>query len=162
MRANNAIVGETFHRGYMASAVGLYTAYLAATGEIKPSELPQEKRDSLFELSCVTPDTLADFSGYDAADGPDKFVDSLIENGPWDTAPMKLVGGGPEVLPRQLIPRPSRPARREGLLHPPRRRSRNDRHLPPAPAADHHHGPHERTADRATHALHGWGEPWRS
>lgn len=96
---DNAIVGETFHRGYMASAVGLYTAYLAATGEITPSELPQEKRDSLFALSCVTPDTLADFSGYDAADGPEKFVDSLIENGPWDTEPMKLIGGGPEVLP---------------------------------------------------------------
>lgn len=96
---DNAIVGETFHRGYMASAVGLYTAYLAAIGEIVPSELPQEKRDSLFELSCVTPDTLEDFAIYDDADAPAKFVDDLIENGPWDTAPMKLVGGGPEVLP---------------------------------------------------------------
>ncbi len=40
-KPNNPIVGETFHRGYMASAIGLYTAYLAATGEIDPSELPE-------------------------------------------------------------------------------------------------------------------------
>ena len=60
-RGNNAIVGETFHRGYMASAVGLYTAYLAATGEIVPSELPPEKRDSLFALSCVNPGNIAEY-----------------------------------------------------------------------------------------------------
>ena len=52
---NGAIVGETFHRGYMAAAIGLLTAYQAATGEIDPSTLPPEKRDSLFKLSCVTP-----------------------------------------------------------------------------------------------------------
>ena len=96
---NNAIVGETFHRGYMASAIGLYTAYLAATGEINPSDLPNEKRNSLFELSCVTPENLDDYLGYDGADAPAKFVDDLIENGPWDTPPVTLVGGGPEVLP---------------------------------------------------------------
>ena len=100
MQANfgdGAIVGETFHRGYMAAAIGLYTAYQAATGEIDPSTLPPEKRDSLFKLSCVTPSTLADYTKYDE-DIPG-WIDTLIEKGPWDTDPVPLVGGGPEQLP---------------------------------------------------------------
>ena len=94
---DNPIVGETFHRGYMASAIGLYTAYLAATGEIKPSELPKEKRNSLFKISCVTPENLEEYTKYDT--GIDAWIDTLIKNGPWDTEPVPLVGGGPEVLP---------------------------------------------------------------
>ncbi len=98
-RGNNAIVGETFHRGYMASAVGLYTAYLAATGEIVPSELPPEKRDSLFALSCVNPGNIAEYLQYDEPDAPAKFVERLLASGPWATEPMPLVAGGPEVMP---------------------------------------------------------------
>ena len=98
-RGNNAIVGETFHRGYMASAVGLYTAYLAATGEIVPSELPPEKRDSLFALSCVNPGNIAEYLQYDEPDAPQKFVERLLVSGPWATEPMPLVAGGPEVMP---------------------------------------------------------------
>lgn len=94
---DNPIVGETFHRGYMASAIGLYTAYLAATGEIDPSELPNEKRNSLFKISCVTPDNLDEYTKYD--DDIDGWIDQLIEKGPWDTEPVPLVGGGPEILP---------------------------------------------------------------
>ena len=94
---NNAVVGETFHRGYMAASIGLYTAYLAATGEIKPSELPPEKRNSLFKISCVTPENLDEYTKYD--EDIDGWIDTLIENGPWDTEPVPLVGGGPEVLP---------------------------------------------------------------
>lgn len=94
---DSPIVGETFHRGYMASAIGLYTGYLAATGEIDPSELPKEKRHSLFKISCVTPETLDQFTKYD--DDIDGWIDTLIENGPWDTDPVPLVSGGPEVLP---------------------------------------------------------------
>jgi ribose transport system substrate-binding protein len=98
---NNAIVGETFHRGYMASAIGLYTAYLAATGEIVPSELPKEKRTSFFDIKCVTPETLDDFLKYDTPTAAADFVDQLVENGPWDTEPATLIGGGgPEVLPK--------------------------------------------------------------
>ena len=97
---NNAIVGETFHRGYMASAIGLYTAYLAATGEIVPSELPKDKRTSFFDIKCVTPDTLKDYLKYDGPEAAGEFVDRLIEHGPWDTEPATLVGGGgPEILP---------------------------------------------------------------
>lgn len=96
---DNPIVGETFHRGYMASAIGLYTAYLAATGEIKPSELPKEKRNSLFKISCVTPENLEEYTKYDT--DIDGWIDTLIKNGPWDTEPVPLVGGGPEVLPGQ-------------------------------------------------------------
>lgn len=96
---DDAIVGETFHRGYMASAIGLYTAYLAATGEIDPSELPKEKRTSFFDIKCVTPDTLDEYAQYDEPGAPAAFVKQLIENGPWDTEPATLVGGGgPEVL----------------------------------------------------------------
>lgn len=96
---NNAIVGETFHRGYMASAIGLYTAYLAATGEIDPSELPNEKRTSFFDIKCVTPDNLDEYAQYDEPGAAAAFVKELIENGPWDTEPATLVGGGgPEVL----------------------------------------------------------------
>ena len=99
-RGNKAIVGETFHRGYMASAVGLYTAYLTATGKITPSTLPPEKRESLFELSCVTPDNYQQYVKYDAPDAAATFVDALIEKGPWDTSPMKLIGAGPEEMPK--------------------------------------------------------------
>lgn len=95
-RGNNAIVGETFHRGYMASAVGLYTAYLAATGEIVPSELSDDKRESLFSLSCVTPANYEQYLQYDEPGAAAAFVDRLIENGPWNTEPMPLVGGGRE------------------------------------------------------------------
>ena len=98
-RGKNAIVGETFHRGYMASSVGLYTAYLAATGKIVPSELPPEKRDSLFALSCVNPGNIAEYLQYDAPDAPKKFVERLLVRGPWATEPMPLVAGGPEVKP---------------------------------------------------------------
>lgn len=96
---DNPIVGETFHRGYMASAIGLYTAYLAATGKIDPSKLPHEKRDSLFKISCVTPQNLADYTKYDTQAYKDQFIDGLIKNGPWDAQPVPLVGGGPEKLP---------------------------------------------------------------
>jgi len=98
-RGDNAIVGETFHRGYMASAVGLYTAYLAAKGEVVPSALPENKRESLFDLSCVTPDNIGDYLQYDEPGAPAAFVDRLVESGPWDAAPMPLVGGGVEALP---------------------------------------------------------------
>lgn len=94
---NDAIVGETFHRGYMAAAIGLYTSYLAATGEITPSELPDEQRNSLFQLECVTPETLDEFTKYD--DDIDGWIDTLVENGPWDTNPVPLVGAGPEKMP---------------------------------------------------------------
>ena len=93
-RGGNAIVGETFHRGYMASAVGLYTAYLAATGEVVPSTLPPEKRESLFKLSCVTRSNYQQYLQYDEPDAPKQFVERLVKNGPWNTEPMPLVGGG--------------------------------------------------------------------
>ena len=93
-RGGNAIVGETFHRGYMASAVGLYTAYLAATGEIVPSKLSDDKRESLFKLSCVTPSNYQQYLQYDAPGAPAAFVDGMIANGPWAAEPMPLVGGG--------------------------------------------------------------------
>lgn len=99
-RGDHAIVGETFHRGYMASAVGLYTAYLAATGQIDLGKLPHEKRESLFALSCVTPDNYEQYVKYDAPDAPAKFVDALVEKGPWNTPPMTLIGAGPEVMPK--------------------------------------------------------------
>lgn len=98
-RGDNAIVGETFHRGYMASAIGLYTAYLAASDQIEPSDLPLEKRESLFALSCVTPSNYEQYLQYDAEGAQAAFVDRLIEAGPWDAEPVPLVGGGAEVLP---------------------------------------------------------------
>ena len=99
-RGNNAIVGETFHRGYMASAVGLYTAYLAASGQMKPSEQPLEKRESLFKLSCVTPSNYKDYLKYDEPDAPAKFVEQVEKVGPWAAEPMPLVGGGAEEMPK--------------------------------------------------------------
>ncbi len=99
-RGDHAIVGETFHRGYMASAVGLYTAYLAAEGKIVPSELPHEKRESLFQLSCVTPDNYQQYLKYDGPDAAGQFVDELVEKGPWNTPPMTLIGAGPEEMPK--------------------------------------------------------------
>ena len=98
-RGDNAIVGETFHRGYMASAIGLYTAYLAASGQIVPSELEDDKRESFFKLSCVTPENYEQYLQYDEEGAPAAFVERLIESGPWDTEPVPMVGGGVEVLP---------------------------------------------------------------
>jgi len=94
---NDAIVGETFHRGYMAAAIGLLTAYQAATGEIDVSELPPEKRNSLFDIACVTPEEVDEFAKYDK--DIDGWIDTLMENGPWDTEPVPLVGAGPEEMP---------------------------------------------------------------
>ena len=99
-RGNKAIVGETFHRGYMASAVGLYTAYLAASGQMKPGEQPLEKRESLFKLSCLTPENYKDYLKYDEADAPAKFIEQLEKTGPWAAEPMPLVGGGAEEMPK--------------------------------------------------------------
>ncbi len=98
-RGNNAIVGETFHRGYMASAVGLYTAYLAATGKIDPSKEPLEHRESLFKLSCVTPTNYKEYLKYDEPGAPAAFIEQLEKVGPWAAEPMPLVGGGAEVMP---------------------------------------------------------------
>ena len=98
-RGDNAIVGETFHRGYMASSIGLYTAYLAASGQIVPSELEDNKRESFFKLSCVTPANYEQYLQYDEPGAPDTFVQKLMVTGPWDTEPVPLVGGGVEVLP---------------------------------------------------------------
>ena len=98
-RGGNAIVGETFHRGYMASAVGLYTAYLAATGKIDPSKEPLEHRESLFKLSCVTPANYKEYLKYDVAGAADAFIEQLEKTGPWAAEPMPLVGGGAEVMP---------------------------------------------------------------
>ncbi len=94
---NSPVVAETFHRGFMAAAIGLYTAYEAATGKIDPSTLPHEKRDSLFKLDCVTP---TDFKQYTKWDNDiDSWISQLVKNGPWSTDPTPLVGGGPEKLP---------------------------------------------------------------
>lgn len=99
-RGNSAIVGETFHRGYMASAVGLYTAYLAATGKIDPSKEPLEHRESLFKLSCVTPANYKEYLKYDEPGAADAFIEQLEKTGPWAAEPMPLVGGGAEVMPK--------------------------------------------------------------
>ncbi len=94
---NTPIVSETFHRGFMAAAIGLYTGYLAATGKIDPSTLPHEKRDSLFKLACVTPKNFSDYTKFD--NKIDSWIDTLIAHDPWTTDPTPLVGGGPEKLP---------------------------------------------------------------
>ena len=79
------IVGETFHRGYMAASIGLFTAYQAATGALDVSKLPQEQRDSLFKLSLrLAADTRPDYTKYDS-DIPG-WIDTLIANGPFNTA----------------------------------------------------------------------------
>ena len=91
------VVGETFHRGYMAASIGLYTAYLAATGGLDPSTMPQEQRDSLFKLACVTPANYDQYTKYDQ--NIPGWVDSLVQNGPFKTEPTPLVGQGPEKLP---------------------------------------------------------------
>lgn len=97
MKQGVPIVGETFHRGYMASAIGLYTAYQAATGELDVANLPPEQRHSLFKLSCVTPDTLGEYTVYD--ENIPGWIDTLIANGPFNTEPVPVVGQGPEQLP---------------------------------------------------------------
>jgi ribose transport system substrate-binding protein len=95
---NSPVVGETFHRGFMASSIGLYTAYLAATGKIDPSTLPPEKRDSLFKLACVTPSNFEEYTKWDGDVAG--WVDTLVAKGdPWSVEPTPLVGQGPEKLP---------------------------------------------------------------
>ena len=96
-QANSPIVAETFHRGFMAAAIGLYTAYLAATGKIDPSTLPHEKRDSLFKLVCVTPQNFEQYTKWDS--NISGWIDTLVAHDPWTTDPTPLVGGGPEKMP---------------------------------------------------------------
>lgn len=96
-QANSPVVAETFHRGFMAASIGLYTGYLAATGKIDPSKLPHEKRDSLFKLVCVTPQNFKDYTKWDS--NINGWIDTLLANDPWTTEPTPLVGGGPEKLP---------------------------------------------------------------
>ena len=91
------IVGETFHRGYMAASIGLYTAYQAATGAIDVSKMPQDQRDSLFKLACVSPQNYQEYTKYDS--NIPGWIDTLIANGPFKTEPTPLVGQGPEKLP---------------------------------------------------------------
>ena len=91
------IVGETFHRGYMAASIGLYTAYLAATGGLDAGSIPQEQRDSLFKLACVTPQNYDQYTKYDS--NIPGWIDTLVQNGPFKTEPTPLVGQGPEKLP---------------------------------------------------------------
>ena len=91
------IVGETFHRGYMAASIGLYTAYLAATGGLNPGSMPQDQRDSLFKLACVSPQTMDQYTKYDQ--NIPAWIDTLVANGPFKTDPTPLVGQGPEKLP---------------------------------------------------------------
>ena len=91
------IVGETFHRGYMAASIGLYTAYQAATGAIDPAAIPQEQRDSLFKLACVSPKNMDEYTKYDQ--NIPAWIDTLVANGPFKTDPTPLVGQGPEKLP---------------------------------------------------------------
>jgi ribose transport system substrate-binding protein len=98
---NKAIVGETFHRGYAASAIGLYTAYLAATGKIDPSKLPHSQRDSMFKIACVDNTNLAQYTKWD--NNISGWIDTLIKNGPWATDPFPLVAGGPEKTPAGWI-----------------------------------------------------------
>ena len=97
MKQGVPIVGETFHRGYMAASIGLYTAYQAATGAIDVSKLPQEQRDSLFKLSLRH---AAELPGVHQV-RPDipGWIDTLIANGPSRREPTPLVGQGPEKLP---------------------------------------------------------------
>lgn len=97
MKQGVPIVGETFHRGYMAASIGLYTAYQAATGELDVAKMPQEQRDSLFKISCVTPADLDQYTKYD--ENIPAWIDSLVANGPFKTEPVPLVGQGPEKLP---------------------------------------------------------------
>ena len=95
---NSPVVGETFHRGFMAASIGLYTAYLAATGKIDPSTLPKEKRDSLFKLQCVGPSDFEQYTKWDS--DVDGWVSTLVDGGdPWNVEPTPLVGQGPEQMP---------------------------------------------------------------
>ena len=46
----------------------------------------------------MTPENLSEYTKFD--DNPEAWVDELIAKGPWDTEPVPLVAGGPEVLPQ--------------------------------------------------------------
>ena len=86
---NGAVVASAFHRGYMASATGLLSAYKAAVGEIDVSKLTPEQRHGQYAIGCVTPENAAQ---YQANGGiPAGWLDELIKN------PFKDLVGGPVV-----------------------------------------------------------------
>jgi ribose transport system substrate-binding protein len=91
------IVGNTYHRGFMAASIGLYTAFLAATGEMDVSEMTAEQRNGLFEIGCVTPENYQEFLEYDADVAG--WVSTLVEEGPFELEPVPLVGAGPVEMP---------------------------------------------------------------
>lgn len=96
-KPDSTIVAETFHRGYMAAAIGLLTAYQAATGELDVASMTAEQRQALFKISCVTPENLQDFTSYDK--DVSGWVKTLIADGPYQTEPVPVVGTGPVKLP---------------------------------------------------------------
>ena len=98
MKQGVPIVGETFHRGYMAASIGLYTAYQAATGALDVVEdAAGAARQPVQDQLCHAADPGPDYTKYDE-DIPG-WVDTLIANGPFKTEPVPLVGQGPEKLP---------------------------------------------------------------
>ncbi|MFB9375922.1 sugar ABC transporter substrate-binding protein [Kineococcus gynurae] len=96
-KPGSTIVGETFHRGYMAAAIGLLTAYQAATGVLDVAKMPAEQRQALFKIGCVTPENLDEFTGYDN-DVPG-WIKTLVKDGPYNTEPVPVVAAGPVKLP---------------------------------------------------------------
>ena len=69
----------------MAASIGLFTAYQAATGALDVSKMPQEQRDSLFKLACVSPQNYQEYTKYDS--NIPGWVDTLIANGPVQDRP---------------------------------------------------------------------------
>jgi ribose transport system substrate-binding protein len=104
MEADEAnIVGNTYHRGFMAASIGLHTAFLAATGEMDVSEMSEAERNGLFEIGCVTPENYEEFLEYDADIAG--WVSDLVEQGPFEMEPVPLVGAGPVEMPEIEDPR---------------------------------------------------------
>jgi len=95
----STITAETFHRGYMASAIGLLTAYEAATGDLDVAAMTPEQRQGIFKIGCVTPENLADYTKYDADVAG--WVKGLVASGPFDAEPVPVVGAGPVKMPTE-------------------------------------------------------------
>lgn len=93
----STITAETFHRGYMAAAIGLLTAYQAATGKLDVAKMTPEQRQGIFKIGCVTPQDLANYTKYD--DDVNGWVASLVESGPFDAQPVPVVAAGPVKMP---------------------------------------------------------------
>ena len=95
---NGAIVGETFHRGFMAAVDRPVHRLPGRDRQDRPVDAAAREAGQPVQVELRHAERpSADYTKYDTDIAG--WVDTLVQKGPWDTDPVPLVAGGPEKLP---------------------------------------------------------------